>query len=116
MFMLITIQTFITWYALIYLPELDVDKIIETNTFFISGNILPHLPRVGGDGFNLETINFRYLSSNIPYSPAYGIYTSQLIRYSRARSCFTDCAIRHQCLNELSNNVLLYSQIHSDFV
>jgi hypothetical protein len=37
------------------------------------------------DDFNFS-INFPYLCSNIPASPAYGVYISQLIRYARACS------------------------------
>ena len=36
------------------------------------------------DDFNFAIINFPYLCSNIPLSPAYGVYISQLIRYARA--------------------------------
>ena len=33
-------------------------------------------------------VNFPYLSSNIPESPAYGVFVSQLIRYARVCSKF----------------------------
>ena len=36
--------------------------------------------------------NFPFLSSNIPSSPAYGVFISQLIRYARASSSY-DCFI-----------------------
>jgi hypothetical protein len=36
--------------------------------------------------FNFKIINFPNMCSNIPASPAYGIYISQLIRYARASS------------------------------
>ena len=35
-------------------------------------------------------VNFPFLDSNIPASPAYGVYVSQLIRYSRACSNYLD--------------------------
>ena len=38
------------------------------------------------------TINFPFLSSNVPSSPAYGIFISQLIRYARACSSY-ECFI-----------------------
>ena len=41
--------------------------------------------------------NFPFLSSNIPSSPAYGVFSSQLIRYARACSsyeCFILRAVR----------------------
>ena len=38
------------------------------------------------DDFNFHITNFPFLSSNIPSSPAYGVFISQLIRYARACS------------------------------
>ena len=35
------------------------------------------------------------MCSNIPASPAYGVYISQLIRYARASSNYSDFLIRH---------------------
>lgn len=37
-------------------------------------------------GFSI--VNFPYLSSNIPQSPVYGIYISQIIRFARACSSY----------------------------
>jgi hypothetical protein len=34
--------------------------------------------------FNYPIVNFPFIRSNIPAAPAYGVYISQLIRYSRA--------------------------------
>jgi hypothetical protein len=36
------------------------------------------------DYFNFPIVNFLFICSNIPAAPAYGVYISQLIRYSRA--------------------------------
>ena len=36
------------------------------------------------DDFNFHITNFPFLSSNIPSSPAYGVFISQLLRYARA--------------------------------
>ena len=36
------------------------------------------------DDFNVLIVNFPFIYSNIPAAPAYGVYISQLIRYSRA--------------------------------
>jgi hypothetical protein len=36
------------------------------------------------DDFNFPIVNFPFICSNIPAAPAYGVYISQLIRYSRA--------------------------------
>jgi hypothetical protein len=40
--------------------------------------------------FNFKIINFPNMCSNIPGSPAYGVYISQLIRYSSASSNYSD--------------------------
>ena len=40
------------------------------------------------DDFSFSIVNFPYLCSNIPSSPAYGVYVSQLIRYARACSAY----------------------------
>ena len=39
-----------------------------------------------------------YTSSNIPQSPAYGVFVSQLIRYARASSLYDDFITRSQLL------------------
>ena len=44
------------------------------------------------DDFNFHITNFPILSSNIPSSPAYGVFISQLIQYARACSSF-ECFI-----------------------
>jgi hypothetical protein len=47
------------------------------------------------DDFNFKIINFPNMCSNIPVSPAYGVYISQLIRYARASSNYSDFLKRH---------------------
>jgi hypothetical protein len=42
------------------------------------------------DDFNFKIIDFPNMYSNIPASPAYGVYISQLIRYARASSNYSD--------------------------
>ena len=49
------------------------------------------------DDFNFYITNFSFLSSNIPSSPAYGVFISQLIRYARtcpSYECFILRAVR----------------------
>ena len=50
------------------------------------------------DDFNFNIGNFPFLSSNIPQSPAYGVFVSQLIRYARASSLYEDFITRGQLL------------------
>ena len=35
------------------------------------------------DAFNFETVNFPFLDVDVPRSPSYGVYISQLIRFAR---------------------------------
>ena len=55
------------------------------------------------DDFNFKIINFPNICSNIPASPAYGVYISQLIRYARVSSNYSDFLKRHL---HLSNRLL----------
>ena len=43
--------------------------------------------------FNFPIVNFPFKCSNIPAAPTYGVYISQLIRYSR------DCGYYHEFLD-----------------
>ena len=89
-----------------YPPELEIKDTTESNT---SASYLDLLLSIGRDGqlrtslydkrddFNFHITNFPFLSSNIPSSPAYGVFISQLIRYARACSsyeCFIMRAMR----------------------
>ena len=95
-----------------YPPELEIKDTTENNT---SASYLDLLLSIGRDGqlhtslydkrddFNFHITNFPFLSSNIPSSPAYGVFISQLIRYASACSsyeCFILRAMR------LSNRLL----------
>ena len=42
------------------------------------------------DGFNFELVNFRFLEGDVPRSPSYGIYISQLISFARVCSNVDD--------------------------
>jgi len=42
------------------------------------------------DDFNFAIVNFPFICSNIPPAPAYWVYISQLIRYSRACGSYQD--------------------------
>jgi len=42
------------------------------------------------DDFIFPVINYSFLNGNIPSSPAYGVYMSQLIRYSGACNSYQD--------------------------
>ena len=52
------------------------------------------------DDFNFPSVNFPFLSSNIPSAPAYGVYVSQLIRYARTCSNYQDFMERGKVLTQ----------------
>jgi hypothetical protein len=51
-----------------------------------------------GDDFDFAIVNFPFLCSNTPLSPAYGVYVFQLIRYVRACFAYEDFSIRGRLL------------------
>ena len=92
-----------------YPVELEIKDTTESNT---SVSYLDLLWRDGQlhrsmydkrDDLNFYITNFTFLSSNIPTSPAYGVFISQLIRYARACSSY-GCSILR--VNRLSNKLL----------
>ena len=52
------------------------------------------------DDFSFSIVNFPYLCSNIPSSPAYGRYVSQLIPYERACSAYDQFLNRGKLLTD----------------
>ena len=42
------------------------------------------------DDFNFEIVNFPFLDGDVPRSPSYGVYISQLIRFARVYSNVID--------------------------
>ena len=95
-----------------YPSELEIKGTTESN---ISASYLDLLMSVESDGqlrtslydkrddFNFNITNFPILSSNIPSSPAYGVFISQLIRYARAWSSY-ECFILRAARFHLSSS------------
>ena len=50
------------------------------------------------DAFGFHIVNLPFMSSNIPSAPAYGVYASQLIRYARCCSNYSDFLSCHRAL------------------
>ena len=74
-----------------YPPELEIKDTTESNTSSSYFDLPLSIGRDGRlhtslydkhDDFNYYITNFPFLSSNIPSSPAYGVFISQLIRYA----------------------------------
>ena len=87
-----------------------INQLIDTSASYL--DLLLSIGRVGQfhtslydnrDAFNFHITNFPFLSSNIPFLPAYGGFISQLIRYARACSSY-DCYILRAV--RLSNKLL----------
>ena len=51
------------------------------------------------DDFNFDIVNFPFLCSNIPQSPAYEVFVFRLIRYARASFMYEDFIMRSQLLS-----------------
>ena len=91
---------FAEFLPLIYPPELEVKKTTDTTS---SASFLDLYLEYDDstkiydkrDDFNFKIINFPNMRSNIPASPAYGVYISQLIRYARASTTYSDFLKRH---------------------
>ena len=87
-----------------YPPELEVKETTDTASsasfldlyleFDDSGQLSTKIYDKRDD-FNFKIINFPNMCSNIPASPAYVVYISQLIRYARASSNYSDFLKRH---------------------
>jgi hypothetical protein len=68
------------------------------------------------DDFNFSIVNFPYLCSNVPSSPAYGVYISQLIRYTRACSAYDQILVRGSLrTNKLMSQEFQMSRLQAAF-
>ena len=100
----INTSRFAEFLPLIYPPELEVKETTETASSASFLDLYLEFDDCGQlgtkmydkrDDFNFKIINFPNMCSNIPASPAYGVYISQLIRYTRASSNYSDFLKRH---------------------
>jgi hypothetical protein len=109
-----------------YIPMNRKSDIIECSTSASYFNVLLKLDTNGkittqlydkrGD-FNFPIINFPYLCSNIPTSPAYGVFISQLIRYARACLAYDQFLVRGCLLtNKLMSQGFQLSHLQAAFL
>ena len=89
----------------IYLSELNVEKgnklDDQTNyldlTFIIANNNRLYTKRYDKrDDFNLHSVNFPFLSSNIPFGPSCGVYILQHVRHARCCTYSDHFGYRHK--------------------
>ena len=69
------------------------------------------------DDFNFPLVNFPFICSNLPVALTYGVYISQLIRYSRACGFYQDFLDRGLLLRrKLLNQGFLLVKLKIDLV
>jgi hypothetical protein len=89
----------ILWLLVCCICSIEIQN--TTNTTRSASNIDLHLIFDNGwqlrtylydkiDGLNFSIVNCRFIWSNIPAAPAYGVYISQLIRYSKVCGLYQD--------------------------
>ena len=116
---------FANYLGQMYPAELEIKDTTESTT---SASYLDLLLSIGRDGqlhtsiydkrddLNFHITNFPFLSSNIPSSPAYGVFISQLIRYSRACSSYECFILRARRLSsKLLKQGYLADRLKSSF-
>ncbi|KAK3097484.1 hypothetical protein FSP39_010037 [Pinctada imbricata] len=100
---------FADYLSSIYPSELEVKETTETNNSASYLNIMLSYDTDGQmntslydkrDDFSFSITNFPFLSSNIPSSQSYGVFISQLIRYARASTKYTDFVLRARRLSD----------------
>jgi hypothetical protein len=88
-----------TYVHLIYPDELEIKDTTESDKSASYLDILLNIDSNGRlttslydkrDYFDFAIVNFPFQCSNMPLSPAYGVYVSQLIRYARACYAYED--------------------------
>ena len=91
----------------IYLTELQLNKVNSSDTedpfldlnFSISNDIVSSKIYDKLGDFNFEIVNFPFLDGDVPRSPSYGVYISQLICFARICSNVNDFNNRTLFLN-----------------
>ena len=108
-----------------YPAELEIKDTTESTTSAFYLDLLLSIGRDGQlhtsiydkrDDFNFHITKFPFLSSNIPSSPAYGVFISQLIRYARACSSYECFILRARRLSsKLLKQGYLVERLKSSF-
>ena len=102
-------KKFIDYVHRIYPSELEIKDTTDSSTSAAYLDIFLRRNQQGQlftklydkrDDFNFPIVNFPFMESNIPASPTYGVYMSQLIRYSRACSQYHDFRARCRLLTD----------------
>jgi hypothetical protein len=112
---ILDLQTFFYWYILqswkLKRPQIQLRPhyfwTYTSNLTTVVNSVLKFMIN-----FNFKIINFPNMCSNIPASPAYGVFISQLIRYARASSNYSDFLkrqlhLRNRLLDQGYKKILL---------
>ena len=93
----------------------------QTHTVFIvqfcgSSNLKRCKSYQESNTFNFEIVNFQFLDGDVPPSPSYGVYISQLIRFARVCSNVDDVNHRNLFLTaKLLKQGYTYHKIRKAF-
>jgi len=119
-------KSFSNFLHLIYLVELvvkdttDSPKLASNLDLFLEHDINGTLTtKLYGkrDDFNFPIVNYSFLDSNIPSSPADGVYMSQLIRYSRTYNSYRHFLHRSVLLtSKLLRQGFIETRLRSSFL
>ena len=105
----------------IYPPELQLNKANTSDTeapfldlhLSISNGFVSSKIYDKRDDFDFDIVNFPFLDGDIPRSTSYGVYISQLIRFTRVCSHVADFNARNKSLtakltlaNRISVNIM----------
>ena len=75
------------WYLIVSIP--DLCNLITLNLSITNGIVSSKIYDKQDD-FNFEIVNFPLLDGDVPRSPSYGVYISQLIHFARVCSNVDD--------------------------
>ena len=109
----------------IYPTELQLNKANSSDTeaqlldlnMSISNGIVSSKIYDKRDDFNFEIVNFPFLDGDVPCSPSYGVYISQLILFARVCSNVDDFNNRNLFLTaKLSKQGYRYHKIRKAFI
>ena len=68
------------------------------------------------DDFDFDIVNFPFLDGDVPRRPSYGVFLSELIRFTRASSHITDFNYRNKFLTaKLLKQGYRYHKLHKAF-
>jgi hypothetical protein len=114
-------HNFHNYFHLIYPDELEIKDTTESDRYSSYLNILLDIDSNGRlttslndkrDDFDFAIVNFPFLCSIIPLSPAYVVYVSQLIQYTKACFAYEDFSKRGRLL---TNKLMLQGYNESRF-